>query len=419
MAIEFKVHVTDTEWSSNTNAKWYLENASEEINKGFVANSAAHSAAVNAILHETSLVVTAFAGFINDDAAITTKVDPSTTLANMKATIATRLTNYIGAATAKKVSQQFKYTLNGGTQQEYDGETEKTLSFYAPVVVGSIGQLLVSGGSTDKVPTWLAGNVNNSSTTYPVYVTDGCLAKCSQYAGGTKVTLNGTNKGADDASFFAPITSIAADKYKVLVSNGASAPVWSSLYVTESTASDVTYLRTAHNTIYIGKEDLTACAFEISGKFYVDAATVDAATIKGGLKVGTNLANNSDVAINVNDVFTVTKEGNITNVKDITSSTTIQAQTFNSTSDFRLKDNIIDFVPQKSILDLPIKEFDFKKDGSHHIGCIAQDLQKICPELVHEDSEGYLNIEESKLIYLLIHEVKELKKEIEILKGAK
>ena len=50
-------------------------------------------------------------------------------------------------------------------------------------------------------------------------------------------------------------------------------------------------------------------------------------------------------------------------------------------------------------------------------GCIAQDLQKICPEIVHEDADGYLSIEETKLVYLLLQEVKELKKEIKALKG--
>ena len=69
-----------------------------------------------------------------------------------------------------------------------------------------------------------------------------------------------------------------------------------------------------------------------------------------------------------------------------------------------------------SILDLPIYEFDFISDGSHHVGCLAQDLQKICPELVHQRSDGYLAIEETKLVYLLLQEVKALKQEIESLK---
>lgn len=93
----------------------------------------------------------------------------------------------------------------------------------------------------------------------------------------------------------------------------------------------------------------------------------------------------------------------------------ITSNTFNTTSDKRLKENITDYNYHDSVLDIPVKEFDMKSDGSHHIGCIAQDLQKKYPELVSEDSNGYLRIEETKLVYLLMEEVKLLKARIEAL----
>lgn len=98
------------------------------------------------------------------------------------------------------------------------------------------------------------------------------------------------------------------------------------------------------------------------------------------------------------------------------SGTTITANTFNATSDERLKESIKTFEPHKSILELPVVEFDYKSDKTHHIGCIAQDLKEICPEIVHTNKEGYLTIEENKLVYLLLDEVKKLRKEIDELK---
>lgn len=95
---------------------------------------------------------------------------------------------------------------------------------------------------------------------------------------------------------------------------------------------------------------------------------------------------------------------------------TIEAQTFVATSDMRLKKNIKEYHCDKSILDLPIKEYDFIEDSTHHIGCLAQDLEKICPELVSESGNGYLTIEENKLVYLLLDEVKKLRKEVDELK---
>lgn len=94
----------------------------------------------------------------------------------------------------------------------------------------------------------------------------------------------------------------------------------------------------------------------------------------------------------------------------------IQAQSFYATSDIRKKENIQDFAPTKSILDLPLKRFDFIEGKKNQIGCIAQDLQKICPEIVEEGSDGYLSIQESKIVYLLLDEVKKLKAEVEELK---
>ena len=95
----------------------------------------------------------------------------------------------------------------------------------------------------------------------------------------------------------------------------------------------------------------------------------------------------------------------------------VHATGFYAQSDKRLKENIKEFIPQKSILDLPVVEFDYIETKSHNIGCLAQDLQEICPEIVNETEEGYLSIEEDKLVYLLLLEVKKLKAETEILKN--
>ena len=95
----------------------------------------------------------------------------------------------------------------------------------------------------------------------------------------------------------------------------------------------------------------------------------------------------------------------------------LTASSFYATSDKRKKENIKEFIPQKSILDLPVVEFDFKDSGAHQIGCIAQDLQEICPEIVSADESGYLSINESKIVYLLLDEVKKLRKEVNELRS--
>lgn len=98
---------------------------------------------------------------------------------------------------------------------------------------------------------------------------------------------------------------------------------------------------------------------------------------------------------------------------------TVKAQSFNAVSDKRLKENIVEYSPNKSILDLPIYLYNFISDEkkTKKIGCLAQDLKEICPEIVKEDDRGYLSIEENKIVYLLLDEVKKLKKRVDELEA--
>jgi len=52
-----------------------------------------------------------------------------------------------------------------------------------------------------------------------------------------------------------------------------------------------------------------------------------------------------------------------------------------------------------------------------HYGLIAQDLQKLYPDLVYEDNNGYLSVDYIGIIPLLIESIKELNKEINTLKA--
>lgn len=112
------------------------------------------------------------------------------------------------------------------------------------------------------------------------------------------------------------------------------------------------------------------------------------------------------------------QNGNVS-AQSFNASGEITAQSFNALSDKRLKENIVEYSPNKSILDLPIYSYNFISDEkkTKKIGCLAQDLKEICPEIVKEDDKGYLSIEENKIVYLLLDEVKELKKRVDELEA--
>ena len=117
----------------------------------------------------------------------------------------------------------------------------------------------------------------------------------------------------------------------------------------------------------------------------------------------------------------ISASGTITAANFTTSGTTgkCTASAFYATSDARKKENIEGYSCERSILDLPVKKFDFIGGEKSQIGCLAQDLMEICPEIVHEGEDGYLTIQESKIVYLLLNEVKELKREVEELKASR
>ncbi len=100
-------------------------------------------------------------------------------------------------------------------------------------------------------------------------------------------------------------------------------------------------------------------------------------------------------------------------------------------SDLNLKENV---TPIKNALDKVQKlngvEFDFKSEDDygylekHQIGLIAQDVQKVIPEIVAKKENGNLGVSYQHLTALLIEAVKEqqdqineLRKEIKELKG--
>ena len=94
-----------------------------------------------------------------------------------------------------------------------------------------------------------------------------------------------------------------------------------------------------------------------------------------------------------------------------------------STSDERLKDNIkLISNPIEKVQQLRGVEFDWNdksmfKAGKHDYGVIAQDVQKVLPELVKESHTGYLGVDYDKIIGLLIEVVKEQEKRIKELEN--
>ena len=98
---------------------------------------------------------------------------------------------------------------------------------------------------------------------------------------------------------------------------------------------------------------------------------------------------------------------------------------FGSPSDIRLKENI-EVIPGAldKVKQLKGVTFNYKKDGKKSTGLIAQDLEKVLPEVVYEtsttdkgDEEKHLAVRYGNTVGLLVEAIKELSAKIEKLEG--
>ncbi|MGB3946967.1 MAG: tail fiber domain-containing protein, partial [Bacteroidia bacterium] len=118
--------------------------------------------------------------------------------------------------------------------------------------------------------------------------------------------------------------------------------------------------------------------------------------------------------------------GNVKVIGTINASSTINAsQSISCSSDVRFKKNI---TPMSNALNNVMKlqgvnyywktvEFPEKQFvNTQQIGFIAQDLEKIYPEMVITDKEGYKSVDYSRLTPVLVEAIKEQQKQIKALK---
>jgi len=96
----------------------------------------------------------------------------------------------------------------------------------------------------------------------------------------------------------------------------------------------------------------------------------------------------------------------------------LNATSITETSALKYKENINEITSSNIIYNLRPVTFDWKKDGSHDVGLIAEEVGDHMAELVSKDKEGNVEgVKYSKLTSLLIKAVQDQQKEIDELKS--
>ena len=143
----------------------------------------------------------------------------------------------------------------------------------------------------------------------------------------------------------------------------------------------------------------------VDGRGHVTAITTGTTGDIEGVTAGTNLnggGTSGSVTLNLDSTITLT---------------TVNAGTINTTSDERAKDDItpitgaLDKVQQLGGYSFTLKATDEKSSG-----VIAQEVQKVMPELVQEGAEGLLSVQYGNMVGLLIEAIKEQQAQIDELK---
>lgn len=100
--------------------------------------------------------------------------------------------------------------------------------------------------------------------------------------------------------------------------------------------------------------------------------------------------------------------------QSLTVTGTVSAQHFDNTSDLALKENIQTIENAIDVLqNLNPISFHWKKDGTKSYGLIAQEVEKVLPEIVHSLEDGYKTVSYVQIISLLISALQSQQEQID------
>jgi hypothetical protein len=174
----------------------------------------------------------------------------------------------------------------------------------------------------------------------------------------------------------------------------------------QTTASGNSSTAIGKNTIASDFGSLVMGQYNLSGSTVTNSAT-EANYANTAFVIGNGTASNAK-----SDAFKVMVNGNTTVGNDLTVSGDVVVS-----SDARLKANIVSLGSTLAkLLLIDGKSYTMKKDGKQKIGVLAQDIQKVFPELVTTDDKDMLAVNYQGLVPVLINALKEQQSEIDELK---
>ena len=290
------------------------------------------------------------------------------------------------------------------------------------------GTLAIGGTSITKT---VADNIQDTSGTNTGDIT---------LAGGSKDFIQLTNQVVtvnqvdltDDVTGVLPSANLDSDTAHLTTTQTFSgiktfsAPITASAGVSGSASSTGSFGRMVVGSSGLAQSGSTL--FEIKGQqgtlFNVTdemSGSIFSANTISGISVIEAFSDQSVKLGPVSNRVTIDISGSLSASADIVTDGDVIA--FNA-SDMRLKNNLKVIEGALDKIDgIAGYEFDWNDNSpgwarqrGHDVGVVAQEIEKIHPEIVEERKNGYLGVDYKRLVPLLIQSIKELKQEVEELK---
>jgi hypothetical protein len=261
--------------------------------------------------------------------------------------------------------------------------------------VSTIASLFVSGSTLD---TLTVNNFSNLSGITTVVNAKGTNLNFSGVGTFANVNINGIATISTLNSTSGNITNISGTIGTVTTLNSISGNI-----------DNIVGTYATIGSIKIESGIITATSGIVT--YYGDGSYLTGLPGNPTLNTVLNTGNTSTLGMSISGVSTLTTlRGTNINISGICT-----AQDFDALSDVNFKDNILTITNAlDKVVELRGVKFDWKESGFSSYGVIAQELEKVLPELVHGSNPKTVNY--NGIIGVLIESIKELKLEIDSLK---
>jgi Chaperone of endosialidase len=290
--------------------------------------------------------------------------------------------------------------------------TNKTLtsSYIITPTVSSAG--IAFSGSTSGSTTLRASTVATGIATLPAITGSDTLV-----ARNTTETLTNKTIAAGSNTITGLTNSNLSGTAGITNANLANSTISGvSLGSTLANLSAGSFVSYSSGTTYNGSTAITVSVAATSGN---TANSIISRNASGDFTAGTITCSSVDATLSgyrINGTTVIDSSKNLINVVNGSFSGIITCSSLNSTSDISLKENIQTINNAlDAVSSLRGVTFDWKENGSPSIGVIAQELERVLPELVNQGE--YKSVNYNGIIGVLIEAVKELSVEVEQLKS--